>query len=207
MVSTAAQRDKFLRTLHAHSPKVVALSAFIEYCDAFIVTDPVIEPVSLPINLRTLFHPDNAGNVEKGKEEAATKLDVTNEQVKKLIEESTKQADSPIWHEMRLGRITASKVHAVLHTKKDKPAPSVIKMICTPTEDLSSVPAIQWGRKHERTAAKEYGDAMMKQHEEMEIKQTGLWLSKDHPFIGASPDAIVTCKCCGTGVVEIKCPT
>ena len=27
-----------------------------------------------------------------------------------------------------------------------------------------------------------------------------------YPFEGASPDGMVTCICCGTGVIEIKCP-
>ena len=33
-----------------------------------------------------------------------------------------------------------------------------------------------------------------------------LYVWRDHPYIGASPDAIVTCDCCGKGIVEIKCP-
>jgi len=27
-----------------------------------------------------------------------------------------------------------------------------------------------------------------------------------NPFIGASPDGIISCLCCGKGVVEVKCP-
>lgn len=29
---------------------------------------------------------------------------------------------------------------------------------------------------------------------------------KTKPFIGASPDGIVNCECCGSGLLEIKCP-
>jgi hypothetical protein len=28
----------------------------------------------------------------------------------------------------------------------------------------------------------------------------------ENPFLGASPDALVRCHCCGEGVVEVKCP-
>ena len=28
----------------------------------------------------------------------------------------------------------------------------------------------------------------------------------EHPFLGASPDAMIQCVCCGQGVVEVKCP-
>ena len=26
-----------------------------------------------------------------------------------------------------------------------------------------------------------------------------------HPFLGASPDALIECNCCGQGVVAVKC--
>ena len=32
------------------------------------------------------------------------------------------------------------------------------------------------------------------------------FISIEHTFLGASPDAIVKCDCCGLGVVEVKCP-
>ena len=31
-------------------------------------------------------------------------------------------------------------------------------------------------------------------------------VNPNYPFIGASPDAIVECKCCGISCLEIKCP-
>ena len=34
----------------------------------------------------------------------------------------------------------------------------------------------------------------------------GLVLSQEHVFLGASPDVLVGCDCCGKGLVEIKCP-
>lgn len=34
----------------------------------------------------------------------------------------------------------------------------------------------------------------------------GFRISPLHPFIGASPDGFVSCSCCGSGVIEIKCP-
>ena len=43
-------------------------------------------------------------------------------------------------------------------------------------------------------------------HTNMRLKEVGLILKKDLPYIGASPDAMDTCDCCGTFVVECKCP-
>ena len=46
----------------------------------------------------------------------------------------------------------------------------------------------------------------MGQHTDFTCTEAGLHLSKDHPFVGASPDGLVSCSCCGDGLLEIKCP-
>ena len=38
------------------------------------------------------------------------------------------------------------------------------------------------------------------------IAKTGLHINADYPYLGASPDGIIDCDCCGKGLVEIKCP-
>ncbi|XP_068686439.1 uncharacterized protein [Montipora foliosa] len=43
-------------------------------------------------------------------------------------------------------------------------------------------------------------------HENFQIFDSGLWINKDFPYFGASPDGIVSCDCCGIGLCEIKCP-
>ena len=43
-------------------------------------------------------------------------------------------------------------------------------------------------------------------HEMFSISKCGLVVSESYPFMGASPDGIINCKCCGSGVLEIKCP-
>ncbi|KAJ8036274.1 hypothetical protein HOLleu_20200 [Holothuria leucospilota] len=45
---------------------------------------------------------------------------------------------------MRIGRVTASRVHPVLQTDFENPAPSVIKSICMPPCNISHLPVIQW---------------------------------------------------------------
>ena len=40
----------------------------------------------------------------------------------------------------------------------------------------------------------------------MKISDTGLVIYEELPYIAASPDLEVECKCCGAGLVEIKCP-
>ena len=43
-------------------------------------------------------------------------------------------------------------------------------------------------------------------HENFIVIQCGLILDPEFPFMGATPDGLVNCKCCGSGVLEIKCP-
>ena len=37
------------------------------------------------------------------------------------------------------------------------------------------------------------------------MRPCGLNKSDQHPFLGASPDAYLSCKCCGKGLIEVKC--
>lgn len=66
--------------------------------------------------------------------------------------------------------------------------------------------ATQWGCQHEKTAREQYKKAMEELHENFEIRDSGLVINPKYPFLGASPDAVASCHCCGEIVVEIKCP-
>ena len=46
----------------------------------------------------------------------------------------------------------------------------------------------------------------MNDHQNFTCKQNGLVVSASHPYIGASPDGIINCDCCGLGILEAKCP-
>lgn len=43
-------------------------------------------------------------------------------------------------------------------------------------------------------------------HQQFLINECGLFLHLDYPFIGATPEGLVSCDCCGEGICEIKCP-
>lgn len=40
----------------------------------------------------------------------------------------------------------------------------------------------------------------------MTLRQAGLHINPKWPYLGASPDGVLNCSCCGDGIVEIKCP-
>ena len=72
-------------------------------------------------------------------------------------------------------------------------------------KDISSIPAIKWGLKHEATAL----SADLKKFEEtdraVEVIKPGLLTHIKYSYTRASPDAIVSCNCNGFNIIEIKC--
>ena len=47
---------------------------------------------------------------------------------------------------------------------------------------------------------------MSSSHDCFTVTNSGLNVNPLWPHIGASPDGLVNCKCCGQGTCEIKCP-
>ena len=64
----------------------------------------------------------------------------------------------------------------------------------------------RWGCQHEDEAVKCYTDTAQKHHDGLEVLKAGFFIDVDKPYIGASPDRILDCQCCGRGVLEVKCP-
>ena len=141
--------------------------------------------------------------LSKGKE---ITIDINKEQCL-LIESSTReQSNSRIWYQQRAGRITASKLKSVCHTKVEKPSQSLIKSICYPELHKFSNDATKWGMKYEDVARKAYVGEMEANHEDFTLSDSGFHVNLQWPFMGASPDGMVSCKCCGSGICEVKCP-
>ena len=58
----------------------------------------------------------------------------------------------------------------------------------------------------ETIAREKYLEVLTEQgHINVNVRACGLFVHPEYIFMGASPDAIVSCDCCGKGVFEIKC--
>ena len=138
------------------------------------------------------------------------------ENEKRRIEISTcGQADSQTWINARRGRITASVHHDVftkvnsLARKRVPPFPKMTPLISKliyRDNNLDSIPAIHWGRQHKRNALKSFYSVEACNHQDFKLQSCGLYVDRTHPYIGASPDGIMYCKCHQKSVIEIKCP-
>uniref|UniRef100_A0A0C9SAX3 YqaJ viral recombinase domain-containing protein n=1 Tax=Amblyomma americanum TaxID=6943 RepID=A0A0C9SAX3_AMBAM len=54
--------------------------------------------------------------------------------------------------------------------------------------------------------AKEAYRSQNMHHRDLQLHECGLHVLPGKPFIGASPDAVVTCACCPPRLLEVKCP-
>ena len=60
-------------------------------------------------------------------------------------------------------------------------------------KDISTLPAIQWGLKHEAIALSAYLKKFEKTHRSVEVVRPGLVSHRQYPYIRASSDAIIIC--------------
>ena len=62
--------------------------------------------------------------------------------------------------------------------------------------------------EHEGIARISYKSSVQSHHKNFKISPSGLVINPLYPHLGASPDGIICCDCCGKSVLEIKikCP-
>ena len=124
----------------------------------------------------------------------------------KAIEVSTRlQRNCEAWGVQRQGRITASSFHDVYVLKPTTSPLSLCKRLLS-SKSLSHIPAIKWGIDNEENARQEYIAHMSSCHQNFCCELSGLVVNPLYPHLGASPDGVISCSCCGTGLLEIKCP-
>ena len=102
------------------------------------------------------------------------------------------QARSNIWFAHRKLKITASRFKEFL----TQPESSTRKLLWEEAVDLSKVVSVQWGIQKENEAIDILETLYGK------ITKTGFFISRYHPWLGASPDGLLGT----THVIEIKCP-
>lgn len=141
---------------------------------------------------------------------------ITTQEIETLEESTQGQSDNQLWNTQRIGRITASNIHRVMtkvESLQRKPdTASAIPLVRSLTGQSSSfptqcIPSLKYGQQMEEEAREMYINQMkLQKHKDIEVKLCGLFLLQDKAYIGASPDGLVSCSCCGRGLLEIKCP-
>ena len=133
-------------------------------------------------------------------------LSVTDGQSQAIELATRSQRLSSEWYNQRQGCITASSFYDVFTFKEKSDSKNLLKRLLLP-KDISHLPAVKWGIEKEDTARKEYVAKISPLHQGFKCTLVGLVVNPQYPHLGASPDALVECRCCSSeGILEIKCP-
>ena len=197
--------DSFYEHLSKTGTKPAILSLIPKHSDPYV---PKRMLSTFPVPLPLLHKPEyiELGYPDLLKLCESQVVTVTDEMALCVEKETRLQSGSNLWFRYRAGRITASRMKAVCHTDHTNPSQSLVKTICYPESFRFTSKQTTWGCKHEKAACDQYTKATRDKHVEFAVKDSGLVINSLWPFIGASPDAVVSCQCCGKGTLEIKCP-
>lgn len=202
---TVAELDLFFTSLSIAGSKPAILSLIPKYADKYI---PKILSSEFPLPMIELHKPEylKLSYHELLKVCETVSVNVTEANAKAVEKETKVQHNTKLWYKYRAGRVTASRMKAVCCTNIANPSQSLIKCICYPEAFAFISKQTTYGCKHEKQAKERYCANIKKRHTKFEVHDSGLVLNPKWPYIGASPDGIISCECCGRGTLEIKCP-
>uniref|UniRef100_A0A1X7VXI9 YqaJ viral recombinase domain-containing protein n=1 Tax=Amphimedon queenslandica TaxID=400682 RepID=A0A1X7VXI9_AMPQE len=89
---------------------------------------------------------------------------VTEYQAKNLSELTKEQAESDLWMQHRVGRITQSKMHQDMKCKRKQYPMSLVKSIMQYDTVNPNIPALKWGKDNEDIARQQYSSMMEQSH-------------------------------------------
>ena len=137
----------------------------------------------------------------------------TEQSIAEMEEAARGQCNNSVWYLSRKHAITASIAHAVntrfISLKKSAEPidlTNIFKKIANEENRNADLPALKYGRNMEADAVNAFEEVFKERHQNVKVQQCGLFLSKNHPFIGGSPDRIIECSYCGMSCLEVKCP-
>lgn len=136
-------------------------------------------------------------------------ISVTEEEAKKIEEDTIQQGDDPtgLWNSLRRPRLTSSNFGAICKRRKTTPVANAVKNFLYKTIS-SNVSSLRWGRENEENARKSYIEEMAKRGTPVNTKRSGLVISTSNPCLASSPDGWVEDNSTSQkdGIVEFKCP-
>ena len=202
---TDAELTSLFQALSLSGTKPAILSLISEHASAYV---PKSQQDIFPQPLSTLVdYPACIGlSYDKHVTVCSNKSIVITQTMAESIERSTKdQSKAKPWYSYRAGHVTASKMKQVCRTRIEKPSRSLLQFICYPQSHCFNTAATRWGCDHKKLARDHYYCVMAQQYEKLIIEDSGFVINPSWPHVGASPDGVIHCMCCGKGTLEIKC--
>ncbi|MPC63094.1 hypothetical protein E2C01_057188 [Portunus trituberculatus] len=116
------------------------------------------------------------------------------------------QYKSLMWKNPRVGTLTSTTLHKAVHYKGSDSKNYIVDEIMGLSGFKGNL-STKYGKETEPIAKKPYIKEMRKRnYKQFKFQGCGLFINKDNPLRRATPDGIVSCKCCGKGLLEVKCP-
>ena len=119
------------------------------------------------------------------------------------------------WKRHKQGCITSSLFGIVwnfdrdeiIYKRHDTDESKLVDTVAFGSFGSESSPALQYGMKNKDTAKALYlkKPYTHKKSKSVQLSECGLFLDKDYPLIGGSPNALITCACCPDGLLQVKC--
>ena len=147
-------------------------------------------------------------DVQKQCQVIISTLTLSEDDIRKVEQETRKQQESEKWHELRRKRLTASNFGRVRTLSRSTRPDALLKQILYP-KSLDNLPAIKWGQENEAGAVAAYIEFQQQNKENIVVTKSGFCISSANPFLGASPDGCVYDPYvpeCPFGFLEVKCP-
>ena len=133
---------------------------------------------------------------------------ISEETIRKIEQDTQDQRHSSQWFSVQRYHITSSMFGTILRHRDDTPPDSLVVRILQ-QKQLSSA-ATTWGVQNEARAVQQYICFQHAHgHDNVMVTPSGFLISKQHPFLGASPDGAVydpTNTQEPFGFLEVKCP-
>ena len=138
----------------------------------------------------------------------------SSENIEEIEKITRGQSNNEAWYTFRKGVITGSKGHDV-KTKMSKVSKgsggyvnmwNIFQKLSGYTYTNPNIPALKYGREMEAHAVNKLEEIIKTDHKNAILAECGLFLDQLYPYVGASPDRILTCSCHPKACIEVKCP-
>ena len=169
-----------------------------------------------------LFSPESAAHAEEPVEkcppteeecaELADAMTLSHELAEKVEAMTRKQSECQLWHLLHNGRITSSRFGEIRRRRATTSADRLVRdLMGYKHASLETyLPAsIRWGRDNEPRARIAYVRFMKNSGRNVQVRECGLHLDREHSYLGASSDGRVVDSSLENdraGCLEIKCP-
>ncbi|XP_037514635.1 uncharacterized protein LOC119391001 isoform X2 [Rhipicephalus sanguineus] len=130
------------------------------------------------------------------------KFMITEAEARRIECSTRTQANNPLWHQHRKGRVTASIFKDVCRSKRVRCTTLFNKIMSLRP---LNVPAVLYGVANEPVAKERLLEHLQTTHTNARIEACGLMVHPNYPLLGCSPDGIFLCDCHDPALVEVKC--